>query len=82
MQYNPKTKSFEITVDNLEIVYYSLIYSLKHIRKIANLPLDKYKMKEGPLSDVDHAQKGILDAALKIGIDMGAEWGNEMDLRS
>jgi hypothetical protein len=80
MNFNPKSKSFEINLLNIEMAYNSLIYSIRNIREMAGLPLDKYK-KSGPLDPVDHAQKGILDAAKVLGIDMGAEWGDQLDVR-
>jgi hypothetical protein len=47
---------------------------------MAGLPLDKYR-QDGPLSNADHAQRGIIDAAKKLGIDLGADWGSDLDLR-
>ena len=79
MKYHAQSKQFTIPKDNLDSIYYSLIYAIRHIRTIAGLPMTRYK-REGCLSDADHAQKGILDAAKAIGIDMGAEWGEQLDV--
>ena len=80
MKYHAQSKCFTVTREELEYAVGSLIYSLKHIRKLAGLPFDRYK-QEGPLDDAEHAQRGILDAARKLGIDMGADWGSDLDLR-
>ena len=53
---------------------------LRHIREANNLPLDKYE-RQGLLQDADYAQRYVLELAKLLGIDLGAEWGNEIDLR-
>lgn len=80
MNYNPRKKLIQITIKEADKVYTNFIYALRSIRHLAGLPLDKYE-QEGPLTHVDFAQQGILQAARNLGIDMGAEWGNELDLR-
>jgi hypothetical protein len=80
MKYIAKSKSFTITEKELQLATYSLLWAIKNIRELANLPLDKYERK-GPLESADFAQKGILDAASAIGIDLGAEWGEQLDVR-
>jgi len=80
MKYHAPTNQFTVAAADLQSAVYSLTYAMRHIRHMAGLPLDKYR-QDGPLSDADHAQRGIIDAAKKLGIDMGAEWGSELDLR-
>jgi hypothetical protein len=80
--YNGKTKRFEITVENLDMAYLAIRYALRNVRQIADLPMDRYdKGRHEALTPADHAQRGILDIAKMIGIDMGAEWGDQIDLR-
>ena len=81
MKYIASSKSFTITQKELEMASCSLIHALKHIRQLAGLPLDRYH-HEGPLENADFAQKAILDAAKEVGIDLGAEWGDQLDLRT
>ena len=50
------------------------------MRQLANLPLEPYE-RNVQLDHVDHAGKELLDAAKRLGIDMGAEWQNQLDLR-
>jgi hypothetical protein len=59
----------------------SFRYALRHIRLAVNLPLEPYKAPTY-MTDADHAMKGLLDGAKTLGIDMGAEWGSELDLRN
>lgn len=80
MRYNAQSESFEISPENLKLAAYALEHALHHIRKIAGLPLDKYE-RTGCLTSADHAQKGIIDAGKAVGIYLGADWGNELDLR-
>ena len=80
MTYNARTKRLEVRQDTLEIVSHQMIYALRCIRELAGLPMDRYK-QEGPLKRADHAQKAILDMAKHLGIDLGAQWGNDLDLR-
>lgn len=81
MNFNPRKNSLQLSPDDARQAYSLFIYSLRSIRELAGLPLDKYK-QEGGLDAADHAQRGIIDGANKLGIDMGAEWGNELDLRN
>lgn len=80
MTYNAQSKRFEIGTKNIERAAFLLRHAMKNIRLATNLPLDKYK-QEGGLTNADHAQKNIISAAQELGIDLGAEWGNEIDLR-
>lgn len=81
MKYIASSKSFTITEKELQHASYCLLWAIKHIRIIAKLPLDKYKKEHVGLTDADFAQKGILDAANAMGIDLGAEWGEQLDVR-
>lgn len=77
--YHAPSKGFTIDLSDLTSATYDLFYSLKNIRELAGLPMTKYE-REGFLTKADHAQKGIIDAAKALGIDLGASWGNEIDL--
>jgi hypothetical protein len=79
MKYHAPTKQFTVSKENLDMAYYSFIYAIRHIREIAGLPMTRYQ-RDGMLSNADHAQKGILDAAKALGIDMGADWGDALDV--
>lgn len=79
--FNAQTKSLEIPVATLERVSCELTYTLRSIREIAGLPMDKYP-RPGPLEPADHAQRAVLEIANALGINMGAKWGNEIDLRN
>jgi hypothetical protein len=79
--YNAHTKNLEIPVETLERVSYELTYTLRSIREIAGLPMDKYE-RPGPLEPADHAQRAVIEIANALGINMGAKWGNEIDLRN
>lgn len=79
MNYHAPTKQFTVAVKDLEHAAGSLRYAMRHIRLMAGLPMTPHK-RDGALTSADHAQKGILDAAKALGLDMGAEWGEMIDL--
>lgn len=79
--FNAHTKNLEIPIATLEKVSFELVYTLRSIREIAGKPMGKYK-RPGPLEPSDHAQRAVLDIAKALGINMGATWGNEIDLRN
>lgn len=81
MKYHAPTEGFIIDRKSLEFVAMSIPYIIKQIRLSAGLPLDKYEMENGLLSDADHAMRGVLEIADKLGIEVGARWGNELDVR-
>lgn len=80
MKYNIKNRKLEISPDDMDRIGNHLLYAMKQIRKIAKLPMDKYE-KDSGLTEADHAQKSIINAAEIIGIDLGGTWGHQIDLR-
>jgi len=79
MKYHAPTGQFTISQKSIEYVSHSLLGAIKHIREISDRTLTKYKV-EGPLGAPEFAQQRIVDAAKNIGIDLGSEWGNELDV--
>lgn len=80
MKYHAPTKSFLIDQKSLEFVALSIPYIIRQIRLANDLPLDRYE-QDGPLTPADHAMRGVLEVADKLGIETGARWGNELDVR-
>lgn len=80
MKYHAPTKQFTIPRGALGHAADSLLVAIRHIRAAAGLPLTAYEMTHAQLSHADHAQKQIIDAALAVGIDLGGQWGNELDV--
>jgi len=81
MKYHAPTKQFTVSPDALARASSSLLYAMGHIRDMAKKPRKPYK-SDGALTPCDHACKGIIDAAKDLGIDLGADWGHELDLTS
>ena len=54
---------------------------MKAIRIATGITLDKYESST-PLSAADLAQQRLITIASDLGIDLGADWANEIDLRS
>ena len=80
MKFHAPTGSFVIDQEGLQRAAGGLLFAMKKIRQLGELPLDKHE-RPVLLTNADHAQKAIIDAATALGIDLGAQWGNELDLR-
>jgi len=80
MRYHAPTKGFLIDQDALNFIALSVTYTIKQIRIANGLPLDSYE-QDGPLTPADHAMRGVLEMADRLGIETGARWGNELDVR-
>ena len=81
LTFNAQTQNLEMPVDTLKRVSGELTYTLRCIREIAGKPMGKYQ-RDVRLAPDDHAQRAVLSLAKSIGINLGAEWGNEIDLRT
>lgn len=80
LKYHAPSKSLLLPADALRRASLQILASIADIRKAAGLPLDRYK-REGPLTPADLAQQNLVSLARDLGIDLGAEWANELDLR-
>jgi hypothetical protein len=80
MQYHAPTGKFVVAQDGLQACASGLRFAIKQIRLTAGLPLEPYA-RDSALTPADHAQKAIIDAAAAVGIDLGARWGSELDVR-
>ena len=80
MQYHAQTKTLVIDLDTLENVSSLIWCALQQMRKALDLPLEPYK-QTGGLKPIDYAGKDLLDAAKALGLDMGATWQSQLDLR-
>ena len=80
MKYNPLKDTISVTTQEAGMAAFEMLYAIQMIRQIANLPMDKYE-QEIPMSDADVAQQRVVDAAKAMGLDLGAERANELDLR-
>ncbi len=79
MKYHAPSGQYVISQKTIEYVSHSFLAAIRHIREISGRPLTKYKV-DGPLEAPEFAQQRLIDAAKSIGIDLGSEWGNELDV--
>ena len=79
MKFHAPTGEFTITPEALKRASSSLMYAMGHIRDMGKKPRTPYK-HSGELTPCEFACKGIIDAAKDLGIDLGADWGYELDL--
>lgn len=80
MKYHAPTKQLTFSIDGVERAAIYFLHAIKQIRKLAKRPLEPYKLP-GALRPDDHAMKFVIDGANAIGIDLGAQWGNDLDVR-
>lgn len=80
MNYHAQSRQFTVSHKDIQMAADSFIYAIRNIRLAAGLPLTRYKREGGMLEDHDHAMKGIIDGAKALGIDLGAEWGEDLDV--
>ena len=55
------------------------MYAIQRMRVMAGFPTGR-REHEGPLQEIDHAEKAVIDCLKGIGIDMGVTWGYELDV--
>ena len=80
LKFHAPTGQLVLPRDALEKTAHNLRQAMRRIRESAGLPLDRYEIP-GSLSPADHAQQSLVSIARDLGIDLGAEWCNELDLR-
>lgn len=81
MVYNHQAKAFTVEAKQLESAAMCFIHAIKQIRIAANLPLDKYKKEYVGLEPPDYAMRSIIEGAKYLGVELGAEWGEQLDVR-
>lgn len=79
MKFHAPTGQFTVATKDIEYAAHLFMNAIKNIREAAGLPLTKYS-RDSCLEPPDFAMKSIIDGAKAIGIDLGAEWGNEIDV--
>jgi hypothetical protein len=80
MNYDPLKKVIQISPEEASRAAAYLLWSMKHIRLTAGLPLDRHE-RPGCMESPDFAQAGILSAAQCLGLDLGATKPEHIDLR-
>lgn len=80
LRFHAPSGQLMVPPDTLEKTARNLRQCMRQIREAAGLPLDRYEMP-GAMTQADHAQQGLIRIGRDLGIDMGAEWCNELDLR-
>jgi len=78
MKYSAVHKQLIVTPKDLGEAADSILWAMKRYRDLAGIPLKR--SKPDSLEDIDFAEKEMLEGLGKIGIDLGAKWGYELDL--
>lgn len=80
LKYHAPSGCLLLPNDTLEKTAHNLRQAMRRIREAAGVSLDRYEVP-AQLSPVDLAQQSLVTIARDLGIDLGAEWCNEIDLR-
>ena len=78
MNYNPTKKVFQLSAEDADTAARWMLYAIRKVKQSAKLPLTPHKTDEA-MSDADHAMYGILRASESLGLDLGAQWGRDLD---
>jgi len=78
MNYNPIKGVIQITPDEAKSGALYLLNAIKQIKKSAGIPLTPCERND-ILQPPDFAMKSIIEAAERLGMDLGGRWGNEID---
>lgn len=76
MQYNPKTKALSIAIADADSAASYLLSAIHYMRKAGGHPVEKTDYA-GPANTGEYC---ILNAAQRIGIDLGAARPGELDV--
>lgn len=79
MKFHAPTGQFTVSQKDLESCCFYLKCALRSIRDTAGLPAGKYELTY-PMTEADLAQAAIFDAAKAMGIHLGAERFNDLDV--
>jgi hypothetical protein len=79
MTYHAPTNQFTVSPRDLQSAAQDLRWAIKHVRLGHKLDPKGYK-REGLMEDPDFAEAGILAAARKLGIDLGADRPGKLDV--
>ena len=79
MKFHASSGEFTVPLTDLKSAAGAMYYAIAKIRQMSKKPLTRYE-RSGALQPCDHAMKAIIEAAEAMGIDLGARWGNELDV--
>lgn len=79
MNYNVQSRAFTVAEKDLHSGALMGMYAIQRMRVMAGLPTGR-REHEGPLQEIDRAEKAVIDCLKAIGIDLGVTWGYELDV--
>lgn len=81
MEYSAVHNKLLVTPEELKRFSIEIRYAMVDIRKALKVPLTPRK-RDGGMERIDYIERNILQACKSIGIDLGSEWGDSLDLSS
>ena len=80
MTFDAKKNALVIPAQDMVRAQYLLLHAMKKVRVIAKRPLEPHE-RPGVMDDFDFAQMNILDAGKAMGLEMGGDFPEQIDLR-
>jgi hypothetical protein len=80
MEYSAIHNKLIINQEELRQSSLGFLYAMKKYRQSAGLPIGKREKETGLLTDFDQAEREMICSLKALGINVGAEWGNNLDL--
>ncbi len=80
MKFSAVHNALIISPKELEAFANEIRYAMARTRILLKVPLTTRSRGECPLTDIDHLERSMIDACKSIGVDLGCEWGHQLDL--
>ena len=80
MKFHAPTGCFVIEQDTLKTTALEIRYAMQKAREMGGFPMEPHK-REGAMTPACHLEHTLLSLADRLGIDMGARWPGQLDLR-
>lgn len=80
MRYSGIHKQIIIETEDVNRSIEGILWAMKKYRESCNIPLTKRKTPNGDLGSFDMAERELIQGLKTIGIDLGVDWGKDLDL--
>ena len=82
MKYSAVHKSIIVETEDVNRSIDGILWAMKKYRQACNVPLEKRQTPNGDLGSFDMAERELIQGLKTIGIDLGVDWGKDLDLSS
>lgn len=80
MEYSVIHDKLIFSQESIRKASLGIMYAMRMYRQSSGLPIGKRERETGLLTDFDHAEREMIFSLKILGINVNAEWGNDLDL--